>query len=275
MAGMRFIDIHSHPGQWLGDHASADGEELIELQRSCGFLATTFSSTAAMMGEVMTGNADTVALAEKYPDAYALLLPNPMFWDESMEVLRRWGNHEKVVGIKIHPRFAKQPITSSPYFRLFEEIEKLGLPVCTHSVGTQIPEPISGFCTIPMIQEVAETFPNTTFVAYHLGIHDHLLAGAEAVEACRTGNLFLDTATPELAFRGLLESVVSLCSADRVLFGSDSPIHDPKAMRFAIEHSNLSNDQKERIAHKNALRVMPRLRAHLEKSGVLGTATAT
>jgi uncharacterized protein len=266
---MRFIDIHSHPGQWLGNHASADGGNLIELQRSCGFLATTFSSTAAMMGEVLVGNAETVALAEAYPDAYVLLLPNPMFWDESMEVLRRWGNHEKVVGIKIHPRFARQPITSRPYLRLLEEIERIGLPVCTHSVGTQIPEPIAGFCTIPMIKEVAETFPNITFVAYHLGIHDHLLSGAEAVVACRTGNLYLDTANPELAYRGLLESVVEVCGADRVLFGSDSPIHDPKAMRFAIEHSNLSDAQKELIAHKNALRVMPRLAAHLQKSGLL------
>jgi uncharacterized protein len=265
-----WIDVHSHPGRVIAEHLVADGEELLALQRNSGLAVTVVSSITAITGELEAGNADASRLVEANADAVMFLVLTPLFWKESMLLLDEYTEMLRVVGVKIHPRLGQYPITSAAGLRMLAEVERRGLPVLTHTVGTQIPEPVPNVCTIYQIREVAERFPGIPFIAAHMGMTDHLLSGPEQVAQCRTGNLYIDTASIELAHRGLIEKSVEIAGSGRILFGTDSPIHDPKAMRFIIENSCLDDEAKKNIASRNALRVLPKLAAALEPSSLAG-----
>ena len=73
-------------------------------------------------------------------------------------------------------------------------------------------------------------------------------------QAAHTGNLFIEISRVQGPV-GDIEKLCAAMGADRVLFGSNLPIHVPEAAKLAIEHANISAGDRRLIARDNAARL--------------------
>lgn len=259
---MNLIDMHVHaPCSLIAEHMSGSVTTVRPLLHAAGISAAVVSSLPAMNGAVVEGNRALISEAEQDPALAVFLVLDAVMFEESCQALELWSNHPKVVGVKLHPRMGGYDINGPLADRLLRKIAATRLPVLCHTVGSQVPQVHwSGkYSTIWMIKEVAESFPDVTFIAAHLGISERIDSGLLAVERCDTGNLVLDTAALELAYTDLLETAVSAVGPRRLLFGTDAPLHSPASHVQIFRSSRLTDSDKAAIGSENALRLIPRL----------------
>ncbi len=255
------IDAHAHIGHFVADHMSGDANVVRGLATSAGIDQTIISSLPAMAGELASGNAAVITAVEQHENLFGFIVLHPFFPVDSARLIERYGGHPKVVGFKLHPRIGRYELTYRAVGELIEMVQPLGLPVQSHTTGTQTPDVsvASRYSTIWMIKQLAEEFPSVNFIAAHMGISEHLQSGAEAVQGCRTNNLWLDTAAIELAHNGLLGVIVRRIGTSRIIFGSDSPVHHPGAFTHLLAASSLSSSAIEAVARDNLVAIVPRL----------------
>ena len=92
------------------------------------------------------------------------------------------------------------------------------------------------------------------FVAGHSGNVDG--PRQEAIAAARANpNVYLETCS---SFRtpGVIEELVARAGADRVLFGSDTPLMDPRSQIGKIITAEISDDAKRLVLGENARRLL-------------------
>ena len=108
---------------------------------------------------------------------------------------------------------------------------------------------------------ICERFPNLTVVAYHAG------ASYEAADQCiavakRFPNFMCEpTLTPVCG--GIIDYLVEHVGADRVMYGSDLPMRDPRQQLGWIVYSRLPLDVKLKVLGGNAKALLDRVRAHI------------
>ena len=108
------------------------------------------------------------------------------------------------------------------------------------------------------MRRLAEAFPSLTLITAHFG------AGApgqthEAIDAlqdCKTGNLYTDMGTGRAIRTGIIAQMVRAIGADRILFGTDSPLYEPMAFPTLLRAADISEAERELIAHQNAERLI-------------------
>ena len=54
----------------------------------------------------------------------------------------------------------------------------------------------------------------------------------------------------------MLGLMVKAVGADKILFGTDSPLYEPMAFPALLAAADISDDEREQIAHKNAERLV-------------------
>lgn len=74
-----------------------------------------------------------------------------------------------------------------------------------------------------------------------------------AVQAARHGNLWIDTSSARGILPRLVESAVHEVGAERLLFGSDTPLYHVAMHRERIEYAEIPAAAKEQILFRNAL----------------------
>jgi predicted TIM-barrel fold metal-dependent hydrolase len=164
-------------------------------------------------------------LAKKYPDkfvAVATIDPRrPQARDMVKQAIEEWG----VKGLKYHCASGFYPNSKESY-ALLESITNYNVPVISHT--GHILEPLySKYCDPMWLDEVCVDFPNTVFVAAHMG-HGFYQQVAH-MGACKT-NLWTDfsdwqrrAAHEYKLFCEALRSALDNFSPERVMFGTDGP----------------------------------------------------
>ena len=61
---------------------------------------------------------------------------------------------------------------------------------------------------------------------------------------------------------GVIDYLVEGCGADRVVYGSDQPMRDPRQQLGWVVFSRMPVDQKRMVLRDNAQRTLSRIRAH-------------
>lgn len=117
------------------------------------------------------------------------------------------------------------------------------------------------FHTRPVLQslprfvgEIASRYPHANFVIGHAG--NTPLARAQAIAAAQASpNVYPETCS---TFRtpGVLEQLVNEAGADRVLYGSDLPLMDPRPQLGKIINAHISDAAKRLILGDNARRLL-------------------
>lgn len=73
-------------------------------------------------------------------------------------------------------------------------------------------------------------------------------------EAASTNNLFVEISRVQGPV-GDIEKLCATMGADRVLLGTNLPLHVPEAAKMAVEHAKISADERRMIVHGNAARL--------------------
>jgi uncharacterized protein len=153
------------------------------------------------------------------------------------------------MGIKIHPEEHRYAIREHGE-AIFSFAASLGALVLTHS-GERNSLPAD---FIPL----ADRYPEVTLILAHIGCsedNDRTLQ-VRAVQQSKHGNVVADTSSAQSLTPGLIEWAVKEIGADRVLFGTDTPLYSTAMQRQRIDTADLDDRSKRLILRDNAVRLL-------------------
>lgn len=252
------IDVHAHYGQYLNgprpqnaEFMSGDAETVLRRARRANVQLTVVSPLAAMMprggGEPIEANEHAAGLVETLDGLLQWVVVDPrkpQTYDQADRMLRR----PKCVGIKIHPEEHLYPVAEHGR-KAFELAAKHGKMVLSHS-GEQnsLPEDLVRF---------ADEFADAKLLLAHLGCgwDNDLGHQVRAILSSRHGNVYVDTSSGSSLLPGLIEWAVSQVGAERLLFGTDTPLYFASMQRIRIDHAEISDAAKRLILRDNAVRL--------------------
>ena len=147
-------------------------------------------------------------------------------------------------GVKVHPDMIRVPIDDPSMLPIYEAIEGR-LPIMLHTG-----DPRMDYSHPARLRHVMHMFPHLQVFAAHLGgwsVYD------EALEALGDTDCMVDMSS-SLAFLPPEKMVqyIRAFGADRVLFGTDFPIWDPRVEAEKFMRLPLTDDEKAQIAYRNA-----------------------
>lgn len=256
---MLAIDVHGHFGPYdrgangLTDRLmSADIAVVRRRARAAGIGLTVVSATRALIpygGDVARGNADARAAAEAYDDIrfWAVLDPRRA---ESFGQVAELLAHPRCAGIKIHPAAHEYEIRAhgEAVFAFAAEHRAL---VLTHSGDPgSFPEDF-----IPFADRHS---PGVTLILAHLGnsADGLVIRQVRAAQHALHGNVYIDTSSARSMMSGLIEWAVDEIGADRLLFGTDTPLYFAGAQKARIDQAEITDEAKRLILRDNAVRLL-------------------
>lgn len=152
-------------------------------------------------------------------------------------------------GVKLHPDVQQFPI-DGPAGRLICRLcEARGLPLLLHAGDYRY-----DYSNVNRLIPLLEDFPKLQMIGAHFGGWSVWPQAAEALHGYP--NLMVDaSSTFHWVSRDTAKKLISLYGADRVLFGSDFPMWDPKDEIEYLLSLGLTDDALEHIFYKNAQRL--------------------
>ena len=244
--GATVIDFHGHPGRW-GTGVNSPETVLPAMDAGGVDRAVLFN---IWHPDGRRANDDTAALIAQAPDRFmGLAYVSPVLPDGMVAELERAVDQLGLVGIKLSPPFTNIKLNERPWFPIYEFASARELPLLWHTGIEAEAWPCH-------IGDVAPQFPKARFVCGHSGNCPPMRK--MAIDVARANeNVFLETCS---TFRtpGAIEELVNGAGADRVLFGSDIPLMDPRAQLGKILTADIDDDAKRLIIGQNALRLLDR-----------------
>lgn len=222
--------------------------DMLEAEKSAGVTHCMVFSVATTVKQVQSINnfiASEVEKSNGFMTGLGTLHP------DSTDVL---GDIEHLVslglkGVKFHPDFQKFAIDEERCFKIYEACEKRGLPILFHTGDTRY-----NYSNPEQVKPILEAFPKLTVIGAHLGgwsMWDKAVDELKDYE-----NLLVDCSSalyaisPEKA-----TEVIRAYGADRVLFATDYPMWDPKGELERFNKLSLTEEEKEKILYKNAVKL--------------------
>lgn len=253
------IDSHAHFGRYvhadplISEFSSGDAPIVVQRAAACGIRWTIASPLAGLLPRgrtVEVAPANDLAFREvpKTPGLLQYVIVNPLqpkTYDQARTMLKApW-----CVGIKIHPEEHAYRIADHGE-ELFSFFEEVGAPVMTHSgCPNSLPADFVPF---------ADRHPGARVMLAHLGngngANGRVDLQVRAVQVAKHGNLWVDTSSARSILPGLVEWGVKELGAERLLFGSDTPLYDVAMQRTRIEMADLPDAAKRLILRDNAVR---------------------
>jgi predicted TIM-barrel fold metal-dependent hydrolase len=112
-------------------------------------------------------------------------------------------------------------------------------------------------------ESICPRWPDLTVVAYHCG-GDFAIADTAIGLAKKHPNFMMEiTLTP--VWGGIIEYLAAGAGADRVLYGSDLPMRDPRQQLGWVVYSRLNLEDKKKVLGGNAQRLLQRVRDRQEQ----------
>ena len=242
--GSEVIDLHGHPGRWGVAHL--DPELLFPAMDAVGIDRSVLFDIWHPEGR--RANDLTASLVAAHPDRLlGFAYVSPLMPETIVPELERAIDRLGLKGIKLYPPFVDPPLSDPVWWPIYEFADDRELVVLWH---TGI-EPGS----FPRYMgEVVGRFPGARFVSGHSGNCPPMRRQAIDV-ALDHPNVYLETCS---TFRtpGVIEQLVEEAGAERVLFGSDTPLMDPRAQLGKIITADISDDDKRLILGGNARRLL-------------------
>lgn len=242
---MKIIDSHVHLGKWDNPDffgREMDSRELFYCFERWGIWGAVIMPTdKACNGEILDSLKD-------YPNEKYRFLPWVKPGDKKILKFCR-ENIGKISGLKFHPALDKTRVTDSSYEDFISLACENNLPVAVHCGRW---EEIAG-SKYPL--EIAKRNEKLKVLLSHMGGDTPKLAfqTIEAIRKMNLKNVYLDTA----GFREywVIEKGVNEVGAQRFLFASDFPLGHPQAGISLIRNLDISEDQKNMILGRNAMKL--------------------
>jgi len=258
-ASIQAIDVHAHFGNYdrgrpdlVNDFMTGDAELVVRRARQANTRWTIVSPLEALLprfgGDAIAGNinaARIVAATDGLLQWVVIDPTKPQTYTQAEEMLQL----PKCVGIKIHPEEHGYPIREHGR-PIFEFAAKHRAVVLAHSSEqNSLAEDYVSF---------ANDFPEMKLILAHIGCgwDGDLTHQARAVQQSKHGNVYTDTSSAKSITPKLIEWTVREVGAERVLYGTDSPLYFAPMQRARIDYADLSDNDKMLILRKNAMRIL-------------------
>lgn len=254
------IDVHGHYGDFQNTRSelvrrfrSGNLEAVAERGRLTNTAITVVSPLTALMprnhNDAVRGNDEAAALIGKYPTIRLWVVIDPRK-PETFGQAKAMLAMPECVGIKIHPEEHVYHISKHGE-EIFRFAAEQGAVVLTHSgEENSLPEDF-----VPFLNDM----PEARLILAHLGCGydgdpSHQV---RAIHATRHGNVYVDTSSVQSTMPGLIEWAVSEVGAEKLLYGTDTPLYSAPMQRVRIDTAEIGEEAKSLILRENALKLLP------------------
>ena len=246
IAGSPVIDFHGHVGRWDSVGMVDDADEMLRQMDAVGIDRACVFHIFHPDGRL--GNEITTQFVHRHPDrfiGFAYVSPLMAETDVIAELERALDNG--MAAIKIYPPYTPYPLNHAAWDPIFGFADSRELVLISHTDDGDFSKPED-------LGRAARRFPRARFVSGHSGNVEPARSHAIG-EAKRHPNFYLETCS---TYRqpGVIERLVREVGADRVLFGSDQPLMDPRAQLGKIITADLDDEEKRLVMGGNALRLL-------------------
>lgn len=257
------IDIHAHYGDpecfpqkgLAKEFLKVSLEEVLRAYEEQNIAAGCFSPTEALFPacaeDVLCANARTAELALQHRPFYYWAVVDPL-WPETFQQAEQLLREEKCLGIKIHPDGNGYHIRDHGD-EIFAFCAEHRTVLLSHTGdANSLPEEFVPF---------ADKYPAMTLIAAHVGcgcdgLIDHQI---RAVQAAKNGNIYTDISSVKSIMHRIVEYAVEKISSEKILFGTDTPIHHIAMMKARAEYADVPEADKVNIFRGTALRLFPQI----------------
>jgi len=103
-----------------------------------------------------------------------------------------------------------------------------------------------------------DEYPEVQLILSHIGCSDdrNPTRQVRAVQQSQHGNVYADNSSATSITPNLIEWAVREVGADRVLFGTDTPLYHAGMQRLRIDQAEISDDEKRRSLRDNAEKLL-------------------
>jgi predicted TIM-barrel fold metal-dependent hydrolase len=221
--------------------------DMIERSKKAGVTHSLVFSVATKSAQVSSINrfiADEVEKSQGIFTGLGTLHPDSENLDGDIEEIIALG----LKGVKLHPDIQGFKIDDYRCLKIYEKCEGK-LPILMHTGDNRY-----DFSNPNRLKPVLEIYKNLTVIGAHLGgwsIWDTAVAELKGFK-----NFYVDCSSslyaisPEKA-----TEVIREYGADRVLFGTDYPMWEPKEELQRFNSLDLNSEEKNAILYKNASRL--------------------
>lgn len=239
------VDGHVHIGKSTRLQIDADGAMLVRIADKMGFDRICCTDLTALFYDMHEGNRLLYEEMRKFPDrilGYASL-HSTRFGQEAIDEIKRCRQDYGMRGLKIYST-PELSIAESATIPILEICAELKMPILAHTTPQEC-------------EFLLSAVPEVQFIMAHAGgqpfAHGDWNRAIMAAE--KFPNLYLDTASSAID-TGFVETCVAALGANRILFGTDTPLLDPWPQLVKIRDTRLSKQDRELIMGGNILRLM-------------------
>jgi len=243
---IRIIDCHAHFGRFAQARVGCpDAESTLRAMDAAGVEKLCISSFLGIGPDCKLGNDMVAKAVEVYPDrfvGYATVNPNRP--DEIEPELDRCFEKLGMKAIKLHPAFHRYPIEGSSYRTALEYAAKRRIPILSHDWGRA-----------EFLEKLSTEFPGVKFIIAHTGFWDGRTQITYAGVLQRRPNVFMDLVYSNI-FYDALERMVTEVGAEKILWGSDFPLHDLPFQLGRVLFAKVDDECKRKILGGNMLQIL-------------------
>lgn len=255
------IDAHAHAGHENFKGSSAvfmpGGDPAGELAKfdRLGVRQICISTWVGIWQDSVIGNQEMARNMARFPDRYVPYVtidPNFLSPEEIQATIQKYHVELKFPGLKPYFPRNRYPLTGEKFVPWFRFGNEHGLFALIH---------FDAETTVADIETLAPLYPDLTLIIAHAGCA--YPAARNIIElAKKYPNVYA-----EITFTAVLSNVIEILvreiGADRVLFGTDTPMRDPAPQLGWVLYANIPPEAKQKILGLNMKKILERSRRNL------------
>lgn len=246
------VKASSNIGRFYNVPMCYDGspEKLIESGKKIGVEKYIVHSTATIAHQVESINNYIIQEVKAHKEfvGFGTIHPHYENFEDELKRIKTAG----LKGIKLHPDFQQFEVDTMKMDSIYEVISALKMPILVHAGDYRY-----DFSGPKRIRHVIEKHPSLIVVAAHFGGYTEWDKAAEYLIGQR---VWFDTSST--LWKLPVEKADEMIKAhgyENFLFGSDYPMWDHEDELSRFNRLNLTQEQREAILYKNALRLLEKV----------------
>lgn len=252
------IDVHGHFGEYyrngisekVSEFLSASANKVVDRAKQSNIRTTIVSPLSGLLprgkADVVIANAEAARIVSQTDGLMQWVIVHPQIPETYAQAADMLGQPQ-CLGIKIHPEEHEYPILEHGD-ALFRFASDHNAVVLTHS-GDENSNPLE---FLPF----ANAHPNMKLILAHLGnggaANGDPSLQIRTIQNNHSGNIYVDTSSARSFMPGLIEWAVHEVGAERILFGTDTPLYFTAMQRSRIDLADISDADKHCILYRNA-----------------------
>ena len=260
---MKIIDAHCHvyPDKIAAKASGATGNfyrlqmeydgsvsAMLEAGEKAGIYKYVIQSVATTPKQVRSINEFIKSVVDEYPDkmhGLGTLHPESEDLKGDVEYLTELG----LKGVKLHPDIQQFKLDDYRCLKIYELCEERGLPMLIHTGDSRY-----DYSNPNRLIPILDIYDRLTIVGAHFGGWSMWEKASELLWEKK--NFYVDCCSSFYALSDeKIVEIIRRYGTDRVLFGSDYPMWNPKTELERLMALPLTDEEKEKILSFNAVKV--------------------